>query len=107
MTEPISNEIFETYRIRERAKEQVKAMNLLIAQGYTILDLEGNIEDGDVGFFYATLRHGVDQIDPNGGYDSKKKEGRWWIGYNIHHSDYIDSKNRATGQPYNINSINI
>ena len=43
MTEPISNEIFETYRIRERAKEQVKAMNLLIAQGYTILDLEGNI----------------------------------------------------------------
>ena len=43
MSEPISNEIFETYRIRERAKEQVKAMNLLIAQGYTILDLEGNI----------------------------------------------------------------
>lgn len=43
MTDPISNEIFETYRIRERAKEQVKAMNLLIAQGYTILDLEGNI----------------------------------------------------------------
>jgi hypothetical protein len=43
MSDPISNEIFETYRIRERAKEQTKAMNLLIAQGYTILDLEGNI----------------------------------------------------------------
>ena len=43
MSDYISNEIFETYRIRERAKEQVKAMNLLIAQGYTILDLEGNI----------------------------------------------------------------
>jgi len=43
MSEPISNEIFETYRIRERAKEQLKAINLLIEQGYTILDLEGNI----------------------------------------------------------------
>ena len=43
MSAPISNSIFETYRIRERAKEQLKAINLLIEQGYTILDLEGNI----------------------------------------------------------------
>lgn len=41
--EPISNEIFEHYRILERVKEQKKAIKLLIAQGYTILDLEGNI----------------------------------------------------------------
>jgi predicted ribonuclease YlaK len=40
---PISNEIFETYRIQERAKEQNKAVRLLAAQGYTIVDLEGNI----------------------------------------------------------------
>ncbi len=39
----ISNEIFETYRIQERAKEQNKAVRLLAAQGYTIVDLEGNI----------------------------------------------------------------
>tara|TARA_R110001599_G_scaffold80459_1_gene217360 strand:+ start:35 stop:184 length:150 start_codon:yes stop_codon:yes gene_type:complete len=39
----ISNEIFETYRIQERAKEQKKAIRLLAAQGYTILDLENNI----------------------------------------------------------------
>ncbi len=47
MSAPISNSIFETYRIRERAKEQVKAINLLIEQGYTILDLEGNILNKD------------------------------------------------------------
>jgi|TARA_R100000781_G_scaffold105007_1_gene68791 hypothetical protein len=40
---PISNEIFETYRLQERAKEQTKALNLLLRQGYTIIDLEGNI----------------------------------------------------------------
>ena len=47
MSAPISNSIFETYRIRERAKEQLKAINLLIEQGYTILDLEGNILNQD------------------------------------------------------------
>ena len=43
MSEPISNEIFETFRIQERAKEQNRAVKLLAQQGYTILDLEGNI----------------------------------------------------------------
>ena len=40
---PIDNEIFETFRIQERVKEQERAIRLLIAQGYTVLDLEGNI----------------------------------------------------------------
>ena len=40
---PITNEIFESYRIEERVKEQLSAIKLLVAQGYTILDLEGNI----------------------------------------------------------------
>ena len=39
----ISNEIFESYRTQERVNEQLKAVKLLISQGYTILDLEGNI----------------------------------------------------------------
>lgn len=44
---PISNEIFETYRIQERVKEQLKAIKLLIKQGYTIFDLEGNMLNKD------------------------------------------------------------
>jgi len=40
-----SNEIFETYTIRERVYEQVRAINLLACQGYTVIDLEGNIID--------------------------------------------------------------
>jgi|SaaInl5LU_22_DNA_1037371.scaffolds.fasta_scaffold116372_1 hypothetical protein len=41
--EPISNSIFETYSIQERVKEQKKAIKLLVSQGYTISDMEGNI----------------------------------------------------------------
>jgi len=40
---PISNEIFETFRIQERAREQLKAIRLLAKQGYTIIDLESQI----------------------------------------------------------------
>ena len=36
MSEPISNEIFETFRIQERAAEQNRAVKLLAEQGYTI-----------------------------------------------------------------------
>lgn len=39
---PISNEIFESFTIQGRVKEQKKAINLLCKQGYTIFDLEGN-----------------------------------------------------------------
>jgi hypothetical protein len=40
---PITNEIFETFRIQERAKEQLKAVRLLAKQGYTIIDLQNRI----------------------------------------------------------------
>ena len=39
----ISNEIFETFRIQERAREQLKAFRLLAKQGYTIIYLESRI----------------------------------------------------------------
>ena len=42
-SEPFVNEIFETYRIKSRVKEQIKAIELLISQGYTIIDLENNV----------------------------------------------------------------
>ena len=40
---PITNEIFESFRIQERAKEQIRAVRLLARQGYTIIDLESRI----------------------------------------------------------------
>jgi len=41
--EAISNSIFESYRIQERVKEQKKAIKLLLSQGYTIFDLQGQM----------------------------------------------------------------
>ena len=39
---------FKTYTIPERVKEQLEAISLLIAQGYTVLDLEGEIIDKNI-----------------------------------------------------------
>jgi len=40
---PISNEIFEHFRIQERVKNIKNAIDLLRFHGYTIVDLEGKI----------------------------------------------------------------
>tara|TARA_R110000782_G_scaffold16019_1_gene46297 strand:+ start:10338 stop:10481 length:144 start_codon:yes stop_codon:yes gene_type:complete len=40
---PISNEIFEYYRIQEKVKNVKNAIELLKFHGYTIVDLEGKI----------------------------------------------------------------
>ena len=68
------------------------------------LDLENHIDAGDIGFFCASLRHGLEKIDPNIEPDINKTDGRWWWGLNMHNSDVIKPELRATGMPYNINS---
>ena len=37
--------MFNTYKINDKVDEQLKAIKLLALQGYTVLDLEGNIID--------------------------------------------------------------
>jgi hypothetical protein len=39
---------FKTYTIPVRVREQLEAISLLIAQGYTVLDLEGEIIDKNI-----------------------------------------------------------
>jgi len=41
----IGNKIFKSNTINEKVKEQIKAIKLLALQGYTVIDLEGNIID--------------------------------------------------------------
>jgi|OM-RGC.v1.036141754 hypothetical protein len=40
---PISNEIFETYRMQEKLRKESEAVRFLANQGFTILDTKGNI----------------------------------------------------------------
>ncbi|MBA1339405.1 MAG: hypothetical protein FD544_000256 [Pelagibacterales bacterium] len=65
------------------------------------LDMEKEIDAGDVGFFYPTLGHGLERIDPEekAVYDSKK--GRWWFGLDMVNSDVVDELKRNTSSPYN------
>jgi|TARA_R110001592_G_scaffold297360_1_gene567858 hypothetical protein len=38
-----SREVFSSHRIKEKAEEQLNSIILLASQGYTVIDLEGNI----------------------------------------------------------------
>ena len=65
-------------------------------------DVEDSIKAGDIGLFYASIRHGLDIIDPDKKPDIKKKDGRWWYGLNVHHSDEMEETKRHTTTPYQI-----
>jgi hypothetical protein len=65
-------------------------------------DIEDQIQAGDIGLFYASVRHGLDVIDPEKEADIKKKDGRWWFGLNVHNSDEMESSKRRTTSPYKI-----
>ena len=60
------------------------------------LDMEDHIDEGDIGFFYASLKHGMETIDPDKKAIKNKKNGRWWFGFNIHNSDVVKKRHVAT-----------
>ena len=67
------------------------------------IHLENKISAGDIGIFYATMKHGVDavKIDKNcKNYDNEELNGRWWIGAYSPESDY--HKERNTSNPTSI-----
>ena len=66
-------------------------------------DVEDKINAGDIGLFYASVRHGLDTIDPQKKPDIAKKDGRWWFGLNVHNSDEMEASKRHTTSPYKIN----
>ena len=88
--------------LSKRGKDYKKGGFYLIDKKNGKLDMESQIDEGDVGFFYATLRHGMEAIDPTKKPEINKKEGRWWFGLNMHNSDVIQSRHVA--KPYDITS---
>jgi len=77
----------------------------LVGEKKNKFDIEDKINAGDIGLFYASLRHGLDTIDPDKSPDVKKKDGRWWFGLNVHNSDEMDTSKRLTTSPYHISKI--
>jgi hypothetical protein len=66
------------------------------------IDVENNISAGDIGLFYASVKHGLEMIDPNKAPDINKKDGRWWFGLNVHNSDEMESSKRLTTAPVSL-----
>ena len=67
------------------------------------LHVEDNIDIGDVGIFYGTMKHGVDSVTiskNNINFDNKNLNGRWWIGLYSPESDH--NLNRHTSKPAKI-----
>ena len=62
------------------------------------MDLEKYIDEGDMGFGYATIMHGVKKINSSvKNYNWRSNKGRWFIGLYSNDSDEI--KNRKTSKP--------
>jgi hypothetical protein len=61
--------------------------------------VEDQVEIGDVGIFYATIRHGVAPVKARGltPDDQTDKSGRWWMGLYSPESDTMSS--RVTSSP--------
>ena len=65
------------------------------------LDLEDDLDIGDICIGYATVMHGVNTIDPTKKPDWESKDGRWWLGLYSNSTDMVSK--RATGQKVKLN----
>lgn len=64
------------------------------------IDLEEFIDQGDMGLFFPSLKHSVEAVDVKEEKNNSSSEnGRWWIGYNIIHSDHVKGEERNTTRP--------
>ena len=87
-----------------RGVEYKKGGFYLMDQNNEKFEIEDQVEAGDIGLFYPSIRHGLDTIDPDKKPDIKKKDGRWWFGLNLHNSDEMPEKDRKTTSPVNISN---
>ena len=72
----------------------------VVKEGNQFMDIENNLDVGDIALGYATVMHGVDRIDPEKKPDWSTKDGRWWLGLYSNSTDMVSK--RATGKKINI-----
>lgn len=66
-------------------------------KGRKKINIEDFIEKGDVGIFYATMKHAVNPVKSVKKSSNKNYSGRWWCGLYSPESDLV--KNRNTSSP--------
>lgn len=68
-------------------------------KGKKIVNVENRIDVGDIGIFYATLKHAVNPVKGINENVEESFRGRWWCGLYSPESDLM--KNRHTSSPSN------
>ena len=69
----------------------------MVGEGDQVLNVEDDIDVGDICFCYATVYHGVAPVDIDKEPDWENDDGRWFLSMYSNASDEV--KNRHTGSP--------
>lgn len=100
-SDPFQNQrTFISAFMSKRGIDYEKGGFYVVGPGNHMIDVEDQIEIGDISIGYATVMHGVARVDPDKKPDWTKKDGRWWLGLYSNSTDHVE--NRATGKPVKI-----
>ena len=99
-SDPYLNQRFfiSTY-LSKKGKDYIGGGVYLIGNKGEKINVENQIDIGDMSIGYSTLRHGVDPVDINSKPDINKTDGRWFLGLYSNDSDH--KKDRHTANPEN------
>ena len=99
--DPFQNQrVFISGFMSKRGVDYERGGFYVVGEGNEFVDVEDDIEVGDIGIGYATVAHGVDRIDPHKEADWDARDGRWWLGLYSNSTDIV--KKRATGKKLEI-----
>jgi len=86
--------VLSTY-LSKRGEDYHSGGFYLIGQNEQVIDVEDQIDVGDMSFTFPTVAHGVAPVDEDQPLDFKNSNGRWWLGMFSVDSDMV--KDRKTG----------
>lgn len=95
--------VLSTY-LSKRGEDYHKGGFYLIGKDEQIIDVEDQIDVGDMSFTFPTVAHGVAPVDEDLPLDFKNSRGRWWLGMFSVDSDMV--KDRKTGGDISIRPKN-
>ncbi len=100
---PINQRLIISIYMSEQNQDFTNGGTYFVDKNENKINCENKINAGDVGIFYATMKHGVDSVTVDNScnnYNDQDLSGRWWIGLYSPESDH--NKDRHTSNPVKI-----
>ena len=95
--DPINQRIIISVFMSERGKDYSKGGCCYFDGDDQKISVEEGIEAGDMGLFYASLRHCVDPVEVDKTLlKNSETDGRWWIGLYSPESDELESRHTSS-----------